>query len=187
MAAICHRIYIALKHIYFEKFPKISGEDDTNSTDTFMSCFIAFLLTKLPASESTNKQAFWYIDVKISNAVSSKLSAWRIEQGNHQATKYAGLESRDLIWLLNTCEFRGICSECTVWLDRHCSLKNKKTGSMQGNNTEHAQLRTGRLDFLSAPTVGLMAAAQRRTHASQKDLYIQIAYRLGDWTWSSDT
>ena len=30
--------------------------------------FIAFLLTKLPASESTGKQAFWYSKVKTSNA-----------------------------------------------------------------------------------------------------------------------
>jgi len=34
--------------------------------------FIAFLLTKLPATESTGKQAFWYSEVKTSNAVFSK-------------------------------------------------------------------------------------------------------------------
>jgi len=44
--------------------------------------FIAFLLTKLPASESTDKQAFWYSEVKTSNAVFSQSSEWQIEQDN---------------------------------------------------------------------------------------------------------
>jgi len=62
---------------YLAKFPKISGIDDTTATDTFILGFIAFLLTKLPASESTGKKAFWYEDeVKTSNAVFSKSSAW---------------------------------------------------------------------------------------------------------------
>jgi len=48
--------------------------------------FIAFLLTKLPASESTDKKAFWYSEVKTSNAVFSKSSQWQIKQDNRWAT-----------------------------------------------------------------------------------------------------
>jgi len=55
-----------------------------------MLCFISFLSTKLPESESTSKQAFWYIEVNTSNAVFSKLSAKRTEQDNRQATTDLG-------------------------------------------------------------------------------------------------
>jgi len=43
------------------------------------------LLAKLPASESTSKQAFLYSEVKTSNIVFLKSSAWRIEQGHHES------------------------------------------------------------------------------------------------------
>jgi len=49
-----------------------------------------FLLTKLPASESTSKQAFWYSELKTSNAVFSKSSAWRVEQDNRHTVNENG-------------------------------------------------------------------------------------------------
>jgi len=75
-------LYVTL----LSKIPQNPRHGWHNSTDTFMSYFIAFLLTKLPASESTSKQGVWYSDVKTSNAVFSKSSEWQIEQNNRQAT-----------------------------------------------------------------------------------------------------
>jgi len=49
--------------------------------------YCIFIEKKLPASESTGKQAFWYSEVKTSNAVFSKSSEWQIEQDNRRATK----------------------------------------------------------------------------------------------------
>ena len=75
-------LYVTL----LRKIPQNLRHGWHNSTDTFTLRFIAFLLTKLPASESTGKQAFSYSEVKTSNAVFSKSSQWQIEQDNRRAT-----------------------------------------------------------------------------------------------------